>query len=118
MPKKWTLAEIDAQIEQLQHRADLLRARHKKPVIDAIINAMNHYHITHDELLASAPEGAAGRKRKARANGKSGAGRGRRVRPKYRNPKTGETWSGRGRPARWLAELERQGKSRDRFLIR
>jgi DNA-binding protein H-NS len=115
MPKKSTLAEIDAQIEQLQHRADLLRARHKKPVIDAIINAMNQYHITHDELRAS---GRGARKALAGANGRNGSRVSRRVAPKYRNPKTGETWSGRGRPARWLAELEQQGKSRDRFLIR
>ncbi|HDR9377078.1 TPA: H-NS histone family protein, partial [Burkholderia multivorans] len=31
--------------------------------------------------------------------------------PKYRNPKTGETWSGRGRAPAWL------GKNRTRFLI-
>ena len=31
---------------------------------------------------------------------------------KYRNPKTGETWSGRGRSPAWLA-----GKNRERFLI-
>jgi DNA-binding protein H-NS len=31
---------------------------------------------------------------------------------KYRNPKTGETWSGRGRSPGWLA-----GKNRERFLI-
>ena len=32
--------------------------------------------------------------------------------PKYRNPKTGETWSGRGRAPAWLA-----GRNKDRFLI-
>lgn len=31
---------------------------------------------------------------------------------RYRNPKTGETWSGRGRSPAWLA-----GKNRERFLI-
>ncbi|CAB3701734.1 H-NS histone family protein [Paraburkholderia rhynchosiae] len=31
---------------------------------------------------------------------------------KYRNPKTGETWSGRGRAPAWLA-----GKNRERFRI-
>ena len=30
---------------------------------------------------------------------------------KYRDPKTGKTWSGRGRAPAWL------GKNRDRFLI-
>ncbi|KFX28656.1 H-NS family nucleoid-associated regulatory protein [Ralstonia solanacearum] len=33
------------------------------------------------------------------------------VAPKYRDPKTGATWSGRGRAPAWI------GKNRDRFLI-
>lgn len=36
----------------------------------------------------------------------------RRAEPKYRDPITGKTWSGRGKPPRWIA-----GKSRDDFLI-
>ena len=36
---------------------------------------------------------------------------------KYRNPKTGETWSGRGRPARWITELEAKGQKREKFAI-
>lgn len=36
---------------------------------------------------------------------------------KYRNPETGETWSGRGRPARWITELEAKGRKRDEFAI-
>jgi DNA-binding protein H-NS len=42
---------------------------------------------------------------------------GRKVAPKYRDPKTGETWSGRGAPARWLTAYEKQGKKRESFLI-
>jgi DNA-binding protein H-NS len=110
MPKTRTLQEITAQIDQLQRQAELLRAKHKKPVISAIVQAMAQYGITHEELLSA----VGGR-------GPSYAGGGRkprRVPPKYRNPKTGETWSGRGRTARWIVEAEREGKSRDRFLIR
>jgi DNA-binding protein H-NS len=36
---------------------------------------------------------------------------------KYRNPKTGETWSGRGRPARWITELEAKGQKREKFAV-
>jgi DNA-binding protein H-NS len=36
---------------------------------------------------------------------------------KYRNPKTGETWSGRGRPARWITELEAKGQKRENFAV-
>ncbi len=37
--------------------------------------------------------------------------------PKYRDPETGETWSGRGRLPSWLQKAEGEGKSRDEFLI-
>jgi DNA-binding protein H-NS len=36
---------------------------------------------------------------------------------KYRSP-DGQEWSGRGRAAKWLLDLEAQGHSRDEFLIR
>lgn len=35
-----------------------------------------------------------------------------RVAPKYRNPETGETWTGRGKPPRWI-----QGQDREAFAI-
>jgi DNA-binding protein H-NS len=37
---------------------------------------------------------------------------GAKVAPKYRNPATGTTWTGRGKPPRWL-----DGKNRADFLI-
>jgi DNA-binding protein H-NS len=40
-----------------------------------------------------------------------------KVAAKYRDPKTGETWSGRGAPTRWISEYEKQGKKRSEFLI-
>jgi DNA-binding protein H-NS len=44
------------------------------------------------------------------------AGAGQPITPKYRGP-SGETWSGRGRQPRWLAELEAAGHNREEFLI-
>ncbi|WP_321943912.1 H-NS histone family protein [Paraburkholderia tropica] len=41
------------------------------------------------------------------------AKRKRNIVPKFRNPKTGETWSGMGRAPVWI----REAKNRDRFLI-
>jgi DNA-binding protein H-NS len=46
------------------------------------------------------------------------AGRGRSAKVMYRHPKDPSlTWSGRGRPARWLAELVAKGHSRDEFKV-
>ena len=36
---------------------------------------------------------------------------------KFRNPETGEEWSGRGRPPRWLAALEAKGRDRKEFAV-
>jgi DNA-binding protein H-NS len=41
---------------------------------------------------------------------------GQPITPKYRGP-SGETWSGRGRQPRWLAELEAAGHKKEEFLI-
>lgn len=53
------------------------------------------------------PEDIFGRQR-----GRSGLA-GTKVPPKYRDPVTGKTWTGRGKAPRWL-----DGQDRDTFLIR
>ena len=46
------------------------------------------------------------------------ATKGKKVKPKYRNPsKPDETWTGRGRQPRWLVHELAQGKKIDGFLI-
>jgi DNA-binding protein H-NS len=44
-----------------------------------------------------------------KAGGKSTGGK---VAPKYRNPSTGETWTGRGKAPKWI-----DGKDRSAYLI-
>ena len=46
--------------------------------------------------------------REARAQG---------VKPKYRDPKTNETWSGRGRMASWLKSKQDAGENIEKYLI-
>ena len=40
-----------------------------------------------------------------------------KVKAKYRDPKTNETWSGRGRMASWLKAKEDAGEKIDKYLI-
>ena len=40
------------------------------------------------------------------------ASAGSKVAPKYRNPATGQTWTGRGKPPKWI-----QNESREQFAI-
>jgi DNA-binding protein H-NS len=41
----------------------------------------------------------------------------RKVAAKYRNPKTGDTWAGRGAQPVWMREAIKAGKQPDDFLI-
>lgn len=49
--------------------------------------------------------------------GVGGARTGTKVEPKYRNPLTGETWTGRGLQPKWLKSALAEGKSLDDFKI-
>lgn len=40
-----------------------------------------------------------------------------RVLPKYRNPQTAETWSGRGKLPRWLVAAMKSGRKMEEFRI-
>ena len=40
-----------------------------------------------------------------------------KAKPKYRDPKTGATWSGRGRTPAWVTLQESKGRDRSEFQI-
>ncbi len=40
------------------------------------------------------------------------------AKPKYRDPATGKTWTGRGREPIWMRRALENGKTKDDFLIR
>jgi DNA-binding protein H-NS len=56
-------------------------------------------------------------RRYAVGNGKASALKGTKVKPKYRDPKTGQTWSGRGAVASWLAAAIKEGRKLEDFAI-
>ena len=48
--------------------------------------------------------------------GRKGKGKGK-VKAKYRDPKTSETWSGRGRMASWLKSKQDAGENIEKYLV-
>ena len=92
-------------LERLQERvATILKARKDAEKSEAIerIRAL----ASEAGITVSIHEGGG-------AGGKKGA-----VPPRYRNPDNpSDTWSGRGRAPRWLADLEAKGRKRTEFLI-
>lgn len=60
----------------------------------------------------SAPAPAADVKRR-----KPSANAGKKVAPKYRNPATGDTWTGRGLKPKWLVAALNSGRSLSEFAL-
>jgi DNA-binding protein H-NS len=52
------------------------------------------------------------------ANGAAKRGKRSKVQAKYRDPATGDTWSGRGRMSTWLAAKVKAGEKASRYLTK
>jgi DNA-binding protein H-NS len=126
--------DLVREIERLKKKADALRRRELAGVIAEIRKKMDEFGISSGDLVVKGrPRGRSkglSTKSKARlgATERRPAGtrskalraskRGATVPPKYRDSKTGDTWSGRGLTPRWLAEREKTGRKREEFLIK
>jgi DNA-binding protein H-NS len=91
--------ELLAQREQLEAHIQAAHAGERRQVIEEIREKMAEYDITLAELGSRAAKAA--RKDK-----------GQPLPAKYRDPDSDATWSGRGKPPRWI-----DGKDRERFLV-
>lgn len=93
-----TYKELLAQKAKLEEQLESARVKELEAVIQQVRQVVAEYGLTAEDLgLAS---------RRGRGSAKKTP-----VAPKYRDPKTGATWSGRGRAPAWI------GKNRDKFLI-
>lgn len=90
--------ELQAEIKSLQEQAEKARQMELANAIADIKAKMQEYGITVDDLTES--------RKKSEKRTQS-------VEPKYRDPASGETWSGRGKAPKWIA-----GKDRSAFLIK
>lgn len=94
--------QLTAQLEKLHKEVAAAREKEVAQAVAEIKALIAEFDITAEELGFPAPSAKAA---KAKAHKPP-------LPARYRNPKTGETWSGRGRAPGWLA-----GKNRERFLI-
>lgn len=90
--------QIQDQIKQLQKQAEELRKKEIGEAINSIKRIMAEYNITLADL------GGNPRKR-TRAKGS--------VKPIYKDPISGKTWSGRGRSPKWFDK-----NHKEKFLIK
>jgi DNA-binding protein H-NS len=109
-----TLEQIQAKLKKLQAQADILIARKAQVAIDQIRDLMLKHGLTTADIEAK----ARARRAANRLNGITGSGNaklavaGQKV-PKYRDHKTGATWTGHGRAPGWIVSA----KDRSVFLI-
>jgi DNA-binding protein H-NS len=111
-----TLEQIQTKMKQLQMQADALISKKTQAAVDQIRALMLEHGLTTEDIEAKAKA-----RRQAKAsNGsadyvkaKASDGVKGKAAPKYRDPKTGATWTGHGRAPAWIANV----KDRTKFLI-
>ena len=108
-------AKIQKEIEKLKKQADALHRKKRKPVISSIVRSMKEFDIKPEEIVAAFGKPAA--RGATRAVKKSAPSTRAPVPVKYKHPETGATWTGRGKPPRWVVDAEASGKSRNDFLL-
>lgn len=108
-----TLEQIQAKLKKLQAQADVLIARKAQAAVDQIRELMLKHGLTTADIEAKAKASRVARGLHGHAgNGKAKAAAGKSV-AKYRDHKTGATWTGHGRAPGWIAGV----KDRTQFLI-
>jgi len=110
MPKL-TLEAISKRIAALQKTAEKIKQDDKTPALMEIIALMQKHDVTLGQLRKAMQNGLPGqRAAKPRIR--------KAVAPKYRDPASGKTWTGRGKTPRWMVAAEGQGATRESFAIR
>jgi DNA-binding protein H-NS len=93
-----TYLELLKQRDMLAQQIEDARKRETADALAKVRTIVAEYQLTAQEVFPI------GRKSRNRSVGK--------VAPKYRDPATGQTWTGRGKAPRWI-----DGKDRSQFLI-
>lgn len=97
-----TLKEIDAQLAALQAQREEIRKNELKTAVDKVRSLVAEYGLSESDVFPPARG----------ARGARGANVGAKVAPKYRDPATGATWTGRGKAPKWI-----DGQEREKFAI-
>lgn len=94
------LEKLLQQQKEISLRIERLRDEQKKQGIEEIIAIAQKYQLSPQDITLALGK----QKYKSKKRGS--------VAPKYRDPKTGATWTGRGKAPIWIS-----GKNRSQFLI-
>lgn len=84
------------QREELDQKIDQARRSELNDAMTKVRQLIADFGLTPQDVF---PSGRAGR---------PSATTGTKVAPKFRNPETGQTWTGRGKPPRWIQDQDRE----------
>lgn len=93
------LAELLAQRETLEKAIHEARQEEIKEAVATIRGLVAQFDLTQQDVFPT-------------RGGRKPEGQKRTVAPKYRDPETGATWTGRGKAPKWI-----EGKDRSEFAI-
>lgn len=108
-----TLEQIQAKLKKLQAQADALIARQTEVAVDEIRDLMHKHGLTTEDIGGSAKATRSARGLNGHAGNEKSKNMGTVKAAKYRDHKTGATWTGHGRAPGWIAGA----KDRSQFLI-
>jgi DNA-binding protein H-NS len=109
-----TVADLDSVVAEAEKQREARRETGRRELVEEFRSRAAEMGLSLEELLGNGaqPGRPPGKARSGRTGGSASP------RPaKYRDPETGETWSGRGRVPRWLKAAERRGRKREEFAV-
>lgn len=89
-------------LRRVEDRVDAMRKAESAKALEKVKEMIRAYQLTAVDVFG----------RHGRASGAGVGAGGSKVAPKYRDPATGATWTGRGKSPRWL-----DGKNKDDYRI-
>jgi DNA-binding protein H-NS len=101
-----SLQELLAQKADIERQISDARRQERSDAIAKVRALMAEQGLTAADLVA-----------KTTASGRTSSTSGRKVAAKYRDPETGQTWTGRGLKPKWLASALESGKQLGDFAI-
>jgi DNA-binding protein H-NS len=99
-----SLSELIAQKDALERQIREARSSAKANAVAQVRELMAQHGLTAADLIAP-------------TRSKQGVKAGSKVQPKYRDPSSGSTWSGRGLKPKWLTAAIEAGKTIQDFAI-
>lgn len=99
-----SLSDLIAQRDAVERKISEAQSAKRNDAIAKVRQLMSEHALTAADLVARSPSRASG-------------GSGKKVAPKYRDPHSGATWTGRGLKPKWLSAALVSGKSIADFAI-